>query len=399
LIIDVPLKMKTTTKRVMPPRRSKRVGNGITEQVKRSTVAVDEHNNDADPNLATNDALFVPKRPLTLAEARASLLAMITAYITAGGHITPDQWGAHDEYIALVIKYDKRAASKKIEGEGHHVVPEHHIEDKKWSLKGFKVRVTKKEHIHLHQLLATFMPYNKLAKATAARMSGGANPEKLFGEQGGRASKGSPKTGDGAKGKPNTGGAAKGEPKTGPGAKGKPKTGRAAKGGVKKSKNTDKFNATCMECNKRVLASSTGDVSVRRQRRHRCLNSRVVANSAKRLKLDDSSSSSSSSGSSSSSLGKRGRQDIASEDDESESDEDEDDESESDEDEDDSSSGSSSSSLGKRGRQDIASESESESDEDEDDESESDEDEDDGTCCPSTAAEELTSLPVRRRYR
>ena len=31
--------------------------------------------------------------------------------------------------------------------------------------------------------------------------------------------------------------------------------------------------------------------------------------------------------------------------------------------------------------------------------SESDEDEDDGTGRPSTAAEELTSLPVRRHYR
>ena len=123
------------------------MANGITEHLKASTVAVDEHNNDADPNLATNEALFVPKRPLTLAEARASLLALITAYITAGGHITPDQWGAYHEYIALVIKYDKRAASKKIEGEDHHVVPEHHNKDKKWSLKGFKVRVTKKEHI------------------------------------------------------------------------------------------------------------------------------------------------------------------------------------------------------------------------------------------------------------
>ena len=237
-------------------RRSVRVVDNTTAGVKEETKAVDEDGYDADKGLPTEAALKCKHRPYNLDEAKECLRTMTGEYLKAGGFLTPHQRAAYHKY-----KYTdfirKRAASKwKIKEEYHHVVPEHRIEGKR-SNEGFAVLVTKSEHIYMHELLATFMPYNTIAKSVYAWMSGGSGGYRLMGSQGGRKSKGVAKTGAGAKGVPKTGG--------------------AAKGGVKDSKHAFRFNATCMDCKKRVFASAE---------QHRCLDSRKVKNSAKRLVLD-----------------------------------------------------------------------------------------------------------------
>ena len=256
-------------------RRSQRISDNIITRLQGDTKAVDEDGNDADKNLPTEAALKC-ERPYTLDEAEERLETMMGEYIKTGGFLKDDQWADFREYFAFVRK---RAASKrKINGgECHHVVPEFCTKGKR-SKDGFVVLVTKSEHIHMHKLLASFMPYNRIAKAVYAMMSGASNGYRLMGAQGGRAAKGVPKGGRGAKGVPNTGGAAKGVAKTGGAAKGVAKTGGAAKGGVKSSKYAFRFNATCKFCGKRVFSSSTN---------HRCLNSRSVRNSKNRLVLDE----------------------------------------------------------------------------------------------------------------